>query len=352
MALSSKLRAIPPRLRGVFAGSGSDAFNDARVCEEALRLTGKASAPSTVTLAYLGTATYDLQPSMVRQTAWFAEQGCIVHAVVVGRQDTLTAEDGLKAKKILVEADIVLVSGGNTLYAMQRWHLAGITDTLRDCMERGAVMCGGSAGAICWFDAGHSDSLDPTTFRAPMISAAETGSAVPAGSPQNKDESSQAPADDAARKPWRYARVAGLGFLPGLVCPHFDKTQSNGVPRAEDFDGMLLRHAGESGIGIDHWAALIVEGEQYRVLSLPGYPGSVGNCEAGAMDTVASATVVPKQGGIPGIWVKRVRGRGDTLSIETALAPWQGVLSDILAEPESVQEDPLEAEGMRLNPAA
>ena len=36
---------------------------------------------------------------------------------------------------------------------------------LRVASERGAVMVGGSAGAICWFDGGHSDSLDPTTVR-------------------------------------------------------------------------------------------------------------------------------------------------------------------------------------------
>jgi len=28
----------------------------------------------------------------------------------------------------------------------------------------GPILCGGSAGAICWFDYGHSDSMDPTTF--------------------------------------------------------------------------------------------------------------------------------------------------------------------------------------------
>jgi dipeptidase E len=59
--------------------------------------------------------------------------------------------------------------------------------------------------------------------------------------------------------------VPCLGFLPGLVCPHHDKVQSNGVLRAIDFDAMLLRHAGEQGICIDHWAALCVDGDAYEV---------------------------------------------------------------------------------------
>jgi dipeptidase E len=41
---------------------------------------------------------------------------------------------------------------------------------------------------------------------------------------------------------WEYVRVEALGILPGLVCPHFDKTQSNGVLRAADFDAMLKRY--------------------------------------------------------------------------------------------------------------
>ena len=98
---------------------------------------------------------------------------------------------------------------------------------LRRAMERGAVMCGGSAGAICWFDGGHSDSFDPDTFRGPMLAGAVDGGAEAAGG-----------ADGGEKKPWEYIRVSGLGWLPGLVCPHHDRTQSNGVPRAADFDAM------------------------------------------------------------------------------------------------------------------
>ena len=38
---------------------------------------------------------------------------------------------------------------------------------------------------------------------------------------------------------------------------------------------MMLRHSGERGIAIDHFAALVVEGENYSVLSISGKPGSV-----------------------------------------------------------------------------
>jgi dipeptidase E len=339
---SKALRPITSQLRGVFAGSGSDGLNEPPICEEVLRLTGKATEPARVTLAYLGTATYDLQGPMQRQTGWFAAKGCKVVPIVLGRQQSLHPNDGLIASKALATADIVLVSGGNTLYALERWKMAGITSALQGCMDRGAVICGGSAGAICWFDAGHSDSLDPDTFREAMLAAAEASSTKP------KDESSVAPESAAERKSWRYARVSSLGFLPGLVCPHYDKTQSNGVPRAEDFDVMIRRHHGERGIGIDHWAALIVEGTHYHVLSLPNKPGSVAGCQADDFTSITTATYAPNQSGIPGVWTKTVNKDG---TVATHLVPWRGELGELLSEPTAIVADRLEEEGKRMNPA-
>ena len=91
-----------------------------------------------------------------------------------------------------------------------------------------------------------------------------------------------------------------FGFFPGLLVPHQDKVQSNGVLRAKDFDKMLLRHPGEQGICIDHWAALIMNGDgTYKVLSLKGKPGSLvkGN----------TPKLSEKQEGIPWVWIKNVK---------------------------------------------
>jgi len=81
----------------------------------------------------------------------------------------------------LVEsADAIIISGGNSLFACDRWNKIGAAPLLKAAMERGTVMTGGSAGAICWFDAGHSDSADPDTFLLAM-----TG--------EGQDEASEAP---------------------------------------------------------------------------------------------------------------------------------------------------------------
>jgi len=120
-----------------------------------------------------------------------------------------------------------------------------------------------------------------------------------------------------------------------VCCPHHDKTQSNGLLRAHDFDKMLLQRATSSkksvlGIGIDHYAAFVVEGENYRVYVLPEKVGSVGNS-----DNDASFFDVGEDTGTPGIWIKRVvvvSGSENTnLVVEAMVCPPEGKLADLLA---------------------
>jgi dipeptidase E len=114
--------------------------------------------------------------------------------------------------------------------------------------ERGAVLAGGSAGAICWFEGGHSDSGDPDSYRVPPPPPPES-SAPPPEKKQRRESPAEKISGEAAekdsKKAWEYVRVPGLGLFPGLCCPHHDKVQSNGVLRAVDFEGMMKRHHGE-----------------------------------------------------------------------------------------------------------
>jgi len=81
------------------------------------------------------------------------------------------------------------------------------------------------------------------------------------------------------KKSWNYICVKGLGLIPGVCCPHHDSTQSNGLPRSDDFDGMLRRRMRKSksvpniGVCIDDQAALLVDGDSFRVLSTDGKSG-------------------------------------------------------------------------------
>mmetsp|Transcript_3456 Transcript_3456/g.7461 ORF Transcript_3456/g.7461 Transcript_3456/m.7461 type:complete len:158 (+) Transcript_3456:424-897(+) len=136
---------------------------------------------------------------------------------------------------------------------------------------------------------------------------------------------------------WEYIRVSCLGILPGLVCPHHDRVQSNGVLRAEDFNGMLQRHAGERGICIDHWAALVVNNGSYRVLSVPDRSGSVG----------PDGEFTSDDHGRPGVWVKECSADG---SISARVAPSEGSLGDLLRCATEIVRDRREDQGGLLNP--
>jgi dipeptidase E len=293
-----------PDLRGLFLGSGS-ALAEPGMAELVVELSGR-DAPD-LRLLYLGTASYDAAEPRARQVARFAALGCRIDALEIARRDLSPA-----ALKAAVEgADIVLVSGGNTLYAVDRWVALGLDDLLRQALREGVVACGGSAGAICWFDGGHSDSMDPTSVLEPLA------------------------ADDPEAADWRYIRVDGLGLLPGLLCPHYEATQSNGLARAADFRAMLLRHSGELGLGLDEFAGLFVDGDRYRVVRAEGRSGSV-----------RGDRFVADRSGLPGLWLHEViDGR-----VSSRLAPNEGRLADILRPARSIDGDPLVASCRAKNP--
>ena len=310
----------PPKLRGLFVGSGSDGLNEPWMTQAILDLVeDKDKKPNVL---YLGTATYDLPGPRQRQTHCFVEAGCDVTSLDV---DSGNIPDDMAA--MVEAADVIVVSGGNTLYAVDAWKRLGVHDLLRKAMHRGAVLTGGSAGGICWFDGGHSDSMDPSSFRGAMLAAADKGG----------DESSDAPLHAKDNKPWEYIRVDALGFLPGILCPHHDKRQSNGVLRAKSFDAMLLEHPTEFGIGIDHFAALELCDGNFRVLSLEGKEGSV----------LPDGTFSPDRKGVPGIWLKKVLDDG---RVHSMLCPPSGKVCDLLRHPSKISHDPRVDECRKLNP--
>ena len=109
-------------------------------------------SPQDVSLLYIGTASYDIAKYREKQTNTFAKLGVKV--------DSLNVANKVVPRETMVEkidnSDIILVSGGNTLYAVDRWVYLGLDELLKGAAYQGKVMAGGSAGAICWFDGGVS----------------------------------------------------------------------------------------------------------------------------------------------------------------------------------------------------
>ena len=123
------------------------------------------------------------------------------------------------ARKKILGADLIYVGGGNTLRMMRFWRRLGIDRLLRRAGRAGTVLCGISAGAICWHEWGHSDSRGFS------------------GKPD-----------------WPYIRVKGLGHVPGLFCPHL-----NGEARGDSLAEMVMKH-GDSTVACDSNAAVHYNG--------------------------------------------------------------------------------------------
>ena len=198
---------------------------------------------------------------------------------------------------------------------------------------------------ICcsWWSGGHSDSLDPDSFKEEKLhphsggdrssgggdiedEGASTATAAP---PEEGGKEEEANEHEEAHE-WDYIRVNGLGFVPGLCCPHHDRVQSNGILRASDFDAMLHRHPTEVGICIDHNAAFLIDRDAYRVITpIPReneapFPGSVADDGSFSYERLGS----------PGVWIKEMVDCGTR--VKCWQCPSHGRIKDLLKVPETI----------------
>jgi len=234
---------LTEQFRGVITGSGNGTWDREEVCQKAIDLVERDESSGKIHVVYIGTATYDLDENTTVQTAGFRNMGCIVTPLKVAG-DTVPSYQSMS--ELLNTADIVFISGGNSLWMLDRWKRVKLDVLIKDCIKRGVVMCGGSAAAICWFDVSQADSADPVTFKDVCLRR---------GFHNGESE-----------EPWEYIALECMGILPGFCVPHFDKIQSNGVLRAYNAADMILPF--ESGLGLDHFAGLIMDRGQYTTFAV------------------------------------------------------------------------------------
>jgi len=121
-------------------------------------------------------------------------------------------------RELVLAQDLILVSGGNTANALAIWRVHGFDELLREAWQEGILLAGWSAGMICWFEHGVTDSFGP-----------------------------QLDAMDC------------LGFLPGSACPHYD-----GEERRRPVYTELVRDGLAPGIAADDYAAAHFVGTELR----------------------------------------------------------------------------------------
>jgi len=196
-------------MKAVCVGSGSEGLQHPEITEAILSMVDQEKVSSkSFNVVYLGTCTYDLRGPMENQTKNLRAAGGNIIKLCVTNPSDRASFDELK-ELVTVTADIIVISGGNTLFAMDVWRKIKLDVLLKEAADSGVVMCGGSAGFICWFTGGHSDSWDPETYKNFMLDEAKNASEADL----KKDEASAAPTNTAEVKSWRYLRVSNLNYF-------------------------------------------------------------------------------------------------------------------------------------------
>jgi len=168
------------------------------------------------TIAFVGTATGDSDRYTTLFYARFNRLPCRpVHLSLFGRTPDLA--------EFFADVDVIYVGGGNTRSMLAVWREWGLPQVLRAAWQAGTVLAGISAGAICWFEQGVTDS------GAASLSAMDC-----------------------------------TGILPGSCCPHFAAEAERKPAYA------ALLEAGEisPGVAIDDGAAVhFVDDAPWRVVT-------------------------------------------------------------------------------------
>jgi peptidase E len=175
-----------------------------------VELAGRRRGRRRPTVCYLGTASGDQERYAGLFFRAYAQLDCRPTEL------SLFHREVRDLRAFLLDCDAVLVGGGNTANLLAIWRLHGLDDALRAAWEDGVVLAGWSAGMICWFQAGVTDSFDVRRL---------------------------APLKD------------GLGWLPGSACPHYDSE-----PRRRPTYRRLVCEGLPAGYAADDGAALVFHG--------------------------------------------------------------------------------------------
>ena len=145
---------------------------------------------------FIGTASGDADGYIESIRRVFGDLGCDVKALCLVTEKPIESE----IDKLLAWANVIYVGGGDTISMMKIWKEYGIDEKLIRIYKNDTSVLGGlSAGAICWFNCGHSDS------------EAFSG----------KEE-------------WYYTFAEGmLDLHPFVLCPHYNEE------RQDSFDYMM-----------------------------------------------------------------------------------------------------------------
>ena len=185
--------------------------------KEIIKLTGK-ERPK---ICFLPTASGDSERSIIR---WYQLVHDLSVEPSVQRVWISSYRQNVSFEEILLNVDAIVVGGGNTLNMIAIWKAQGIDKVLKKALEKGIVLAGGSAGSLCWFDNGTTDS-----------------------------------------RPIELSVVEGLGFLPYSHSPHYDGEEYRRPLYQKNIKNGIFK----PGYAMDNNAGIIFKnGKPFKVVSM------------------------------------------------------------------------------------
>lgn len=196
-----------------------------KIDREIVKLTGKEN-PHFLALAHSTESEKDAEIFLSQMTDIYKGiLGCECRLL----PRSLLSNDMKSAEELIEWADIIYERGGDTKGMMEYWKKTGFDARLRSALDSGKVLCGLSAGAICWYNSFSSGSLRAVDKNAPLIA------------------------------------VDGLSFVDAFIAPHCTRNGKN----SDRLEHMREHLKGSEmiGIGLSDCAAIEIVGDEYRILT-------------------------------------------------------------------------------------
>lgn len=191
-----------------------------KIDKEIIKLSGKKKPK----LLFIPTASSDSENYYNNIKAHFGKNlGCKLDVLYLIKEKPSKNEIKLK----ILKSDIIYVGGGNTFKMMKIWRKYNVDKILIKAYNKGIVLSGLSAGCLCWFRYGQSDSL---TFP--------------------------------GAKKKRYVRLNMIGLINALHIPHYDteKNIRNSLKK-------MMRRTPGVAIALDECCAIEIVDDTYRIIS-------------------------------------------------------------------------------------
>ena len=174
---------------------------------------------------FIGTASHDSMPYFNSFRKTYTSVFDIKAEVALMVYGEMSME---KISSKIEAADCIYIGGGDTVYMLDKWKELGVDKLLLDAYEKGKIICGLSAGAICWFSDMYTDY-----------------------------EIMRGQSSD-------YVLKKGLGVLEGAMTPHFNE-------REKDFIDAMIKSEIPWAYGVENDAAIeFTDGKLTKVLSSGG----------------------------------------------------------------------------------